>query len=131
MEHRTGYPAGFTVAYCRGPRCPGAAGGVEPAAVGESLRRTVRRCPHGVLVATECLTGACRHGDAAGAGGFVVVQPCDEARTPVGTAAVTGPMHEEADVADLCAWLREGARGRPPMHLHVGPAVLAAGPTDP
>lgn len=105
---------GFTAVYCGAPDCPSATGGGP--AVTDDLRAAIRKSPHGVLVRSGCL----RPFGCTGAGALVVVQPCDEDRTARGPAVVAGPLHERADVAELCDWLVNGiSDGRPlPSHLH-------------
>ncbi|MFC5061401.1 hypothetical protein [Actinomycetospora atypica] len=44
---------------------------------------------------------------------------------PARPALVIGPLHEAADVAECCAWLRAGAPAPAPSHLVAG--VLASG----
>jgi hypothetical protein len=71
-------------------------------ALGETLREAVRGSRGGVLVRAGCLLGAgC-------AGGFVVVQPCDDASRPTRPALRIGPVRTTADLAALGNWLGAG-----------------------
>lgn len=118
-----GPPVGFTALFCGSPGCPPATGGTD---YFDDLRAVVRRCPHGVLVRAGCLSGGrCRpsHG---GAGAFVIVQPCDAGRQPRGQALVAGPLHEPADVDDLCGWLCDGLGVGAPLPTHL---LAMDGPT--
>lgn len=117
---------GFTAIYCGRSGCASVGGGLDDAEVVETLRATVRQCEHGVLVAVDCLTAGACAGVGAGPGRLVLVQPCDTDRKPVGRGIVAGPLHEQADVDELCGWLRRGLRTPFPSHLLAGPAV--AGP---
>lgn len=108
--------------------CP--AGGVDPLA---ALRLAVRECEHGVLVRSGGCplallprtsgTPACTTSQP-GAGPFVLVQPCDAARRASGEVVVAGPLHESADVIDLCHWLTDGLLTGTPLPGHLRPAFV-------
>jgi hypothetical protein len=127
-------PRGFTAIVCGERDCPPATGAPD---IRTSLRQAVRACPHGVLVSGECLVGMVARGgagcplggpchpDRPGAGALVIVQPCDENRHAHGPAVVAGPLHETADVADLCLWLVEDAAAGRPLPEHLKPTVVA------
>lgn len=93
----------FTVALCIS--CP-----AEPErAALKQLRRSIRRCRHGVLVTTGCLRGtvscaARPHG----AGAVVVMQPCSVDRAPDGPAHWIGPIKGGDDLRAVCDWLERG-----------------------
>lgn len=116
---------GFTAAYCGRDACACSTNGVDDGDVVEALRSTVRTCPHGVLVSVDCMVEGCERG-ATGPGRYVLVQPCDTRRRPVGEAVVAGPLHERDDVDQLCHWLRHGVDRPCPAHLRAGP--FTAGP---
>lgn len=78
-------------------------------AVLQHLRRSVRRCAHGVLVTTGCLRGTIScvtrpHGS----GAIVVMQPCSLDRAPNGPTLWIGPITDGDDVKAVCAWLERG-----------------------
>lgn len=139
---------GVTVVTCGEAHCPHTAG--APAGCDADLRAAIRDTAHGVLVRSSCLAGECvaasRSAASAGSSGSsgasgpqVLVQRCDAARRARGPALVLGPLHEPADVADLCDWLRAGTPEPVPSHLVVGvlrpvgivPAGDPAGPAPP
>jgi hypothetical protein len=72
----------------------------------DALRRAVRDCPHGVMVATGCLDRFlhCRPGR----GAYAAVQACAADRRPTGAVVRLGPLVTEADAAAVGAWLRDG-----------------------
>lgn len=72
-----------------------------------ALGPTVRRCDHGMLVATGCLLG---RGVCAPSPTRVTValQPCTVDRRPQGRVRWLGPIDGAADVAALCRWLERG-----------------------
>lgn len=120
-------PTGFTAAYCGDPQCPAGASGQDTSTVGPALAATVRRCPHGVLVRAGCLhAGGCGDREA-GAGALVVVQPCDTGRRPRGPAVLAGPLHEHADVEELCVWLSAGLPAGEPLPVHLRPTHVVTG----
>lgn len=86
------------------------------------LRRAVRDCPHGVMVATGCLESLlhCRPGR----GLYAVVQPCMADRRPSGASVRLGPLVGEADAGAVGAWLRAGMPddGTLPDRLRAAPA---------
>ncbi|MCD2197015.1 hypothetical protein LQ327_26950 [Actinomycetospora endophytica] len=109
---------GITVVACGEDACPHAA--VAPDGCDDELRAAIRETPHGMLVRTGCPRGGtCTAGEAS-AGPQLIAQPCDTARQPTGPALIVGPLHERADVAELCAWLRSGAPLPAPTHLVAG-----------
>jgi len=72
----------------------------------DRLRRAVGRCPHGVMVATRCLSGLLRCRRSRGL--HAVVQPCSEDREPTGAVKCLGPIRTEADAEAVAAWLLAG-----------------------
>lgn len=110
---------GVTVVACGVRECPHAA--ASPSDHDDELRAAIRETPRGMLVRSGCLQGCST--TTSSAGSTVLVQPCDVHRRPLGPALVIGPLHEAADVAECCAWLRAGAPAPAPSHLVAG--VLA------
>ncbi|MGA5503991.1 hypothetical protein [Streptomyces umbrinus] len=90
--------------------------------VADGLRRAVRDCPHGVMVATGCLE-RCLH-CRPGRGLYAAVQPCAADRRPTGTVVRLGPLVTEADAETVGAWLRAGMPddGTLPERLRAAPA---------
>lgn len=88
----------------------------------DGLRRAVRDCPHGVMVAVGCLDTLlrCRPGR----GLYAAVQPCSADRRPSGASVRLGPLVEEADAEAVGAWLRAGMPddGTLPDRLRAAPA---------
>ncbi|MEU0495722.1 hypothetical protein [Mycobacterium sp. NPDC006124] len=73
----------------------------------EALRATVRRCPHGMLVTTDCLVGRSRCTGPGADAITVVVQPCGVDRRPEGPVRRLGPVGPR-DVRAVCRWLEAG-----------------------
>lgn len=73
------------------------------------LRGVVRRCPHAVLIVTQCLLGkfSCA---ALGSdhGVMLMLQPCTVDRVPVSPMRLVGPVRSEADAEAACAWIAAG-----------------------
>jgi hypothetical protein len=93
----------FTVALCIS--CPAETN----VAVLEQLRKSIRRCAHGVLVTTGCLRGSVTcaarpHGP----GAVLVMQPCSVERVPNGPTHWIGPIADPDDVEAVCHWLERG-----------------------
>lgn len=74
-----------------------------------TLRDVVRRCPHGVLVSTQCLLGeftcATRR---AHLSPVLVLQPCSADRVPSAPTIWIGPIVTDADARDACEWIGAG-----------------------
>ena len=101
-----------------------------------ALKSAVRQCEHGVLVRSGCPLALmprqggmpdCHPPHEHGPGPFVLVQRCDATRRAVGEAVLAGPLHEAADVADLCRWLTDGLFTDAPLPDHLRPVVVADG----
>jgi hypothetical protein len=76
----------------------------------QSLRDTIRRCPHGILLTSGCVVGrlwcrSIRTRTPRLAGPIVLVQPCTKARQPVGPAIPVGPLRTIEDLTALGNWL--------------------------
>jgi hypothetical protein len=93
----------FTVA-----ACTDCAGELRSSVI-ESLRRVIRRCPHGALVLSECVFG---DWDCdlrlSGPGVMVMMQACTTDRVPVGPMLAIGPIANQEDVVAVCDWLERG-----------------------
>lgn len=74
----------------------------------DRLSEVVRRCPHGMLVAAECLlrSGWCanRQGD----GVMLLLQPCALDRSALGPGRWEGPVVDDVDLDRVCDWIAEG-----------------------
>ncbi|MGC7101305.1 hypothetical protein ACPZ19_42080 [Amycolatopsis lurida] len=120
--------AGFTLVVCDRGGCLQASGGHD---VLRALGAFVRSTRHGILVRAGCLFQALDDEDApccrgrGGAGAFVLVQRCDAARRPLGSAVVAGPLHEAADTAALCDWLASGFDAGEPLPSHLRPVTVS------
>lgn len=88
----------------------------------DRLQRTVRSCPHGVMVSTGCLQKMlhCR----SDRGLHAVVQPCEVNRSPTGPLVRIGPLKTAVEVDAVAVWLEKGRPddGTLPDHLHAAPA---------
>lgn len=71
-------------------------------ALDDTLRETVRGSRAAILVQARCVLG-----EGCG-GGFVVIQPCDDAQRATRPALRIGPVRTTADVAAVANWLRAG-----------------------
>jgi hypothetical protein len=76
----------------------------------ELLRSAIRRCPHGMLVVTDCLLGELTCATRpSGDGVLMILQPCSIDRTPIGPAMSVGPIGDHGDALTVCDWLAGGA----------------------
>lgn len=104
----------FTIAIC------GSCGAGPAAQLLQMLRASIRRCPNGMLVTTECLLGhlTCATRPAH-EGVMLLLQPCSIERTPTGPAQWMGPVNDTADTRAVCEWLEQGnwERRTLPDHL--------------
>ena len=94
-------PTGFTVILC--DTC-----GDRESPHLSSLRQTIRRTLHGMLVRVPCPFGQmwCHTRKAPGNGGPVLlVQPCTTDRRPLGPAILIGPVHTVEDFVSVARWL--------------------------
>lgn len=87
------------------------------------MRRTVRACPYGVMVATGCLDGLLRCRGSSG-GLHAAVQPCAQDRKPDGAAVCLGPITTWRDAKAVGVWLLAGMPddGTLPHGLRTAPA---------
>jgi hypothetical protein len=93
----------FTVAVCM--RCSME---TEPLLM-KLLRGVVRQCPHGILVAAQCLLGefTCAGGYPS-KGSMLLLQPCSANRTPNSAAIWIGPVDTDADAKIVSEWVAAG-----------------------
>jgi hypothetical protein len=75
----------------------------------QMLRNVVRRCPHGMLVMTECLLGplACATRPPH-EGAMLLLQLCSIERAPTAPARWLGPITDLADARLVCEWIMRG-----------------------
>ena len=86
-----------------------------------TLRSTIRRCPHGMLVRASCLLGSLTCASRpTGAGVVVVLQPCTLDRVPSGQALWLGPVNDFDDVAALRGFIERGAWETEPLPERLG-----------
>jgi hypothetical protein len=99
---------GFTLVLCRADGCAQNVD-TEREPVERALSEATRRCPHGVMVLTDCLMGplACRVRGRTGR--MAVVQPCRASRRPTGPSILVGPIRSAEDARELGRWLHSGA----------------------
>ena len=93
----------FTVAVCM--RCS-----AEPEPlIMELLRGAIRRCPHGILVETQCLLGeltcATRYPSRRP---MLLLQPCTVDRVPTAAVVWIGPIDTDTDAKEVCQWVASG-----------------------
>jgi hypothetical protein len=73
------------------------------------LRSVIRRCPHGMLVITECLVGQLTCATrSAHQGAMLLLQPCSIERRPTAPAQWLGPITDVADARQICQWIAKG-----------------------
>jgi hypothetical protein len=73
------------------------------------LRDVIRRCPHGMLVMTECLLGQITCATRpAHEGAMLLLQLCSIERTPTAPAQWLGPITDLADARLICEWIVRG-----------------------
>ncbi|BBX64700.1 hypothetical protein MSAS_38740 [Mycobacterium saskatchewanense] len=75
----------------------------------DELRPTIRRCPHGMLVAAACLLGPLTCASRpTGRGVMALVQPCTGDRAARGQPHWIGPIADYGQAAALRDWLELG-----------------------
>lgn len=97
---------GFNAVVCQSGPCVRASDSLLP-----ELRAATRRSPHGVLISSGCVLRAarCRRAPSHDSGAYLLVQPCDLDRRPLGTAIRIGPVLNGADAAAVADWLAGGS----------------------
>jgi hypothetical protein len=86
----------------------------------QMLRPSIRRCPHGILVTTECLLGQLTCATRPPHDGVILMlQPCSTARIPTAPAQWLGPITNTAQARAARDWIEQGNwdRHAPPAHL--------------
>lgn len=117
----------FTAIVCHGPAC----GRLNGQAVVASLRDSIRRQHHAVLMSAGCLLGrlGCHTTTVANSrrnrGVLLVVQACTKQRIPRRPAIWVGPIVDDDDVTAVRRWLDTGhpRAEHLPDHLHYHPTT--------
>ena len=75
----------------------------------EELRPAIRRCPHAMLVAADCMLGplACASRPS-GCGVMALLQPCTNDRVACGPPQWIGPITDNGEAVALRDWLERG-----------------------
>ncbi|OBH85150.1 hypothetical protein [Mycobacterium scrofulaceum] len=82
----------------------------------DELRPAIRRCPHAMLVAAECMLGPLTCASRpTGCGIMALVQPCTSDRVAYGPPHWVGPITDDAGAAALGDWLELGQWEITPM----------------
>jgi hypothetical protein len=94
------------------------------------LRGVVRRCPHGLLVTTDCLLGEFTCASTGpNRGPIVLLQPCTGDRAPSGAVIWVGPVDTDADAKVVAQWVASGKwdRAKLPKRLQADLNLARAG----
>ena len=120
MKRHTATDRAFALVVCTGCNAE------QGISVLDELRATIRRCPHGVLVAAGCMLGpltCAARPDRPGV--FVLLQPCSTDHTPTGSATWVGPINDRFDAAAVADWVQRGEWSLDALPRHLRPAMNA------